>query len=351
MQDRSPQSILIVKTSSLGDVVQSFPVLQYLKERFPEVSIDWAISKELEGLVSSHPHIRKVIPIDFQSFRSLASAISSMRKITYDVLFDLQGNCKSGLITLLALAKKKVGFGLGSAREWPNIFATNHRFIISRRQNIRLFNLELVQLFFKDHQPFTIREDLLNLQEGDQARIEGILAKGCLKTVRIMVCPGSKWINKQLPVDTWKQFLLKISSYLNASFFFMWGSESEKKECEELCAALNGKNVLVDKLPLAVWQNLMNEMNLVLAVDSSALHFCGTTKTPSFSIFGPTSLKVFKPVGQKHLGIQGTCPYKQSFEKQCPLLRKCLTGACIRELDENVLFEAFQKWWMAQFSL
>ena len=101
-------------------------------------------------------------------------------------------------------------------------------------------------------------------------------------------------------------------------------------------------SVVVDRLPLPTWQNLMDEVDLVIAVDSSALHLCGTTSTPSFSIFGPTSQRVFKPMGERHFAVQGSCPYGRTFEKQCPVLRSCPTGACIKELTVEELFEAFQ---------
>ena len=156
-----------------------------------------------------------------------------------------------------------------------------------------------------------------------------------------MVCPGSKWVNKQLKAETLIAFLKKIEGELKASFLLVWGDALEKELCEELNAHLKISHV-VDKLPLAVWQNLMNEADLVIAVDSSALHLCGTTTTPSFSIFGPTAPKVFKPIGERHFAIQGKCPYGMVFEKQCPLLRSCPTGACIKEMTAEELFQAFQ---------
>jgi heptosyltransferase-1 len=158
---------------------------------------------------------------------------------------------------------------------------------------------------------------------------------------KIMVCPGSKWANKQLKAETLLAFLQKIEERYGAAFLLIWGDVGEKTQCQQIAQGLK-MAVLVDKLELSTWQNLMSEVDLVIAVDSSALHLCATTATPSFSIFGPTSPHVFKPLGQRHVAIQGKCPYGREFDKQCPVLRSCPTGACIKELTAEELFAALQ---------
>lgn len=345
-KDYQFSSILIVKTSSLGDIVHSFPVLNYLHRRFSQASIDWAVAQGLESLVASHPLVRRAIPLDLKTPGKTILSLRRIREESYDLLFDLQGNCKSGLVTFFARAKEKVGFGFRSAREWPNALATHHRFEVSRKLNIRLFNLQLLQRFFGDTEPFEIDGVAFKIDAAEKRTVEKILeAPELQQGTRIMVCPGSKWPNKQLSLDCLTDLLLRISRSFDASFLCMWGSEAERAYCEALRAALPDRCVLVDKLPIPIWQNLMSEMDLILAVDSSALHLCGTTSTPSFSVFGPTSPEVFKPIGPRHFAIQGPCPYGRTFEKQCPILRTCPTGACIRQLKGEELFKAFEQWW------
>lgn len=340
--DPSFSSILIVKISSLGDIIHTFPVLHELHRRFPNASIDWVVSKELQSIVASHPLVRRAIPFKIDSVQAFFATIGRVRQESYDLLFDFQGNCKSGLVTFLAKSKHKVGFGLRTAREWPNVLATNHRFEISRDCNIRLFNLQLVQRFLGTE--LSVHDDriALKISELEKLSLEKILV-GKESGVRIMVCPGSKWPNKRVPLNTLRDFLQRIAQALDASFFFIWGSLPEKADCEYLSAV--GRSTLVDKLDIPVWQSLIEQMDLMIAVDSSALHLCGTTSTPSFSIFGPTSPSVFKPLGNRHLAIQGRCPYGRSFQKQCPVLRTCPTGACMHHFDAETLFCTFQKWW------
>jgi heptosyltransferase-1 len=183
-----------------------------------------------------------------------------------------------------------------------------------------------------------------NSSADDQETVSSIL--GAPGPLKVMVCPGSRWPNKQLPSEAMASFLVQIQENFGADYYLMWGDLNEKQYCLELQQKVSG--IVVDRLSVPAWQNLMSEMDLVIAVDSAALHLCGTTGTPSFSLFGPTSPSIFKPLGAMHLAVQGDCPYNKSFEKACPLLRTCSTGACIRNLTPDWIFGRFSSWWTSK---
>lgn len=356
MKKGDEKRFLIVKTSSLGDIIQSFDVLNYLHCKFPDASIDWVVEERFISIVSAHPFVNRAIAFDIKKIKqrwdekkfwqSLWTAFRSMRQIRYDLLFDLQGNCKSGAVTLLCRSKIKIGFGKKSVREWPNILATHRRFDISRSINIREQYINLVQKFFADHSSIEYEGVRFKINSADQKRLDTLLSFPQLqKTMRVMVCPGSKWINKQLPQETLELLLSKMENALRCSFLMIWGTDEEKNSCLAINQRFSHCSVVVDRLEVPLWQNLMSEVDLVVAVDSSALHLCATTSTPSFSIFGPTSPDVFKPLGSHHFAFRGVCPYKIVFDKQCPLLRSCLSGACIRDIPADRLFDQFWTWW------
>ncbi len=339
-EEKFPTRILIVKTSSLGDIIQAFIILGYLKSLYPNVLIDWAVEASFAPIVSAHPLVFQTIALHIKEKKDLWKGVKLLRKEKYDLIFDLQANCKSGVITWLARGKTKVGYGLQSVREWPNIFATNRRFNVSKEQNIRLFYLGLIEKCFGSPPAPVIDGVRFVIEEGEREKVQKIVEKAP-NFPKIMVCPGSKWVNKQLEIKTLTAFLQKIETFYSASFFLIWGDEVEKQQCLEVSASLQ-RGFVIEKLLLPTWQNLMNEMDLIIAIDSSALHLSATTLTPSFSIFGPTSSHIFKPTGERHVAFQGTCPYGRVFIKQCPILRSCPTGACIRDLKAEELFQAFQ---------
>jgi len=329
--------ILVVKTSSLGDIVQSLLVLPYLHERFPGVSIDWAVEEHLSKVVSAHPLVQRAIPV---SRANILHAIKEIRQEKYDLVFDLQGNCKSALWTFLSRARTKVGFALRSVREWPNVLATHTRFNVPPDMNIRLQHLCLMRQFFQDEAPHRDFPGTCFDIDPEQKSIVDALLRQCSTRLKIMVCPGSAWPNKQLTLATLQTLLRLIKERYDASFLLIWGTPQEQTYCKQL-----QEGILVDKLPLPTWQYLMNQVDLVIAMDSSALHLCGTTKTPSFSVFGPTSAAIFKPLGPQHHAFSGKCPYGRTFTKRCPVLRTCPTGACVRGIAPQELFQAFVVWW------
>jgi heptosyltransferase-1 len=348
--------ILIVKTSSLGDIIQAFTVLDYFHSRFESVEIDWIIEKANLSLVNSHPLINKGICFDMKTWKkkvlkkrtwkSFFSFIKFLRKKYYDIVFDLQGNCKSGLVTYFTKAKVKVGFGSKSVREWPNLLATTKHIEVNTNINMRLQYLQLIKKYFADTKPVRIKGCRLKISDVQKNILNKIMSHKNLQTqTRVMVCPGAKWPNKQLSYETMLSFLKLLQTNLNASFLLIWGNDFEKFVAQKLNNEFSNLSIVVDKLSFPVWQNLMNDVDLVVAMDSSSLHLCGTIETYSFSVFGPTKQEVFKPISDRHYAYQGKCPYNKVFDKQCPFLRSCITGACIRYLKSDDIFNSFINWW------
>lgn len=339
--------ILIVKTSSLGDIIHAYPVLSYLKKHFPEASIDFVVEKPFAELVANHPFVNDVIEVDTKQWRKKISSffkgVSSFRKTlrsqTYDVCFDLQCNLKSGLIVAQVKAKHKVGFGFKTAIEWPNCFFNRIRFNPPKACNVREENLFLVEEYFR-LKSGTIENANLQIGDHEKEHIEKLM-QPLLNPTKIMVCPGSIWQNKQITKETMIEFLKKVEAHKNCSFLFIWGSLKEKEYAEDLQANFTANSVVVERLSLSALQNLMSHMQLVIAMDSLPLHLAGTTNTPTFSFFGPSSSAKFMPMGKQHHAFQGTCPYGKIIQRRCPIIRTCKTGACLRSISSDVLFDAF----------
>jgi heptosyltransferase I len=348
-------SILIIKTSAIGDVIQTFPVLEYLRLRFPDAQIDWVVEQEIAPLLRAHPQVNNVIevrtrswkkaPFSSQTLSECRAFNKKLRSTTYDLLFDLQGNTKSAVITSCAKAKAKIGFDWKSVREKSNLLVTNQRISVPTNINVRLKYLKLVQGYFNDDSEFAIQGIPLRISEEESLRLKQICQDPRLsKRPRLMVCFGSKWANKRMETATLTYLLQRIAADCDPSFLFIFGNEEEKGIAEGLDAHFNERSIPVGDLSLPLWQALMWEVDGVIAVDSAALHLCGTTQTPSFSVFGPTLPSYFKPMEARHVAVRGNCPYQRTFSSQCPVLRTCPTGACIHQLPVDDLFRSFKEW-------
>jgi heptosyltransferase-1 len=323
---------LIIKTSSLGDILQSFPVATYLRAKFPDSQIDWVVEEEFSELVRANPEISHVLTVKTRQWRrgksvkELFAFRSRLRSTSYDAIFDLQGNVKSGLILFLAKGHHKIGFGKTTVPEKPNLLFTTHQYNPPKGKNIREDYLYLVQTYFSDDVPFQAKAVELVTTPEVKERVKAIISSlGGNK--KVLVCPGSAWINKQL---TREQLIGFLKKQTDCKFLFGWGSPAEKEFSQQLSQEFPG-SILLEKLPLPALQNLMGKMDLVVSMDSLPLHLAGTTEVKTYSFFGPSLALKYCPQGPQHQYSQGTCPYGRTFEKRCPILRSCPTGACLRE--------------------
>ena len=351
--------ILIVKMSSLGDIIHAFPVLEYVKQCQPHCQIDWVVEHSFAELVRAHPLIHRVVSVQTRKWRSqffyrsswkeMASVQRELREASYDLVLDLQGNIKSGIITVLAKSSVKVGFGYASISEWPNLLATNKKYSPPPGGNIREDYLFLAQKAMGDVSQSVERKGVqLTVSSQEKIKLESIVDQlKEISALKVLVCAGSNWPNKQLSRHTLQDFLDVFSRHLHAHFLLIWGNEDEKRLVEEIAAHFPQESVVMDRLSLPILQNVMRHVDLVLAMDSLPLHLAGITSTPTYSIFGPSLAKKYKPMGKEHVAFQGKCPYGKTFDKRCNMLRTCKTGACMKQLEGKELFAHFYAWWRA----
>ena len=348
--------ILIIKMSSLGDIIHAFPVVDYIKEFYPEADIDWVVEKPFSELLRAHPKLNQIFEVQTKKWRTnlfnknhrkeIGEFVSKLRGDFYDFIIDLQGNIKSGIITSLAKGSQKVGFGAKTVPEWPNLFVTSHRYNPPFNKNIREDYLFIVQSALKNFQPILNLAIKLKLSQSQIEELNEIQSEiQSINRLKVMVCPGSNWNNKQLSRESLEGFLKLLEPYLNAHLFFIWGSQNEKNLVLKIAENFDKCSTVMERLPMPLLQNVMSQMDLIIAMDSLPLHLAGTTSVKTFSVFGASSANKYKPLGGTQNAMQGQCPYGKTFEKRCSLLRTCSTGACIKNLEGRDIFSEFLNWW------
>ena len=155
------------------------------------------------------PYVNDVLLVDTKSWRKspfkrstwkeIQAFRRTLREVKYDVVFDLQGNVKSGLIVSQAFAKQKVGFGKETVAESPNLLFTNRRFNPPAARNIRDDYLYLAQSFLQDTDPYKNQGVMLKLDGKQQASLQMALKFPAFQEpYKVMVCPGlrgaiSRW--------------------------------------------------------------------------------------------------------------------------------------------------------------
>jgi heptosyltransferase-1 len=305
--------LLIVKLSSYGDVVQALEALK----GFSGHEVHWVIEKPLAPLVDgavAHIHVadtKKWRKNPFKYAGEIKAFIKGLQESEYDAAVDLQGNLKSSLILPFVRARRKIGFGKRSVPEKINLWFTTERHDPPADQNIRLDYL------------FLLEKALGMKPVGVKAKLRG-------KLERIMICPGSAWPNKQVTPERLAHFLQPRIEKDAPQCFILWGNDKEKNEAETLAKLIPGSQLL-PKLSLKELKETLLTMDWVVAMDSFPLHYAAYLGIPTFAFFGPSSAKKYAPIGPNSHYLQGGCPYGRTFQKRCPVLRTCPTGACLKQ--------------------
>lgn len=325
--------------SALGDILQSFPVMPYLHSKFPGVTVDWLVEKRFSSLASSIKGINEILSIDTKNLREeLIPFARKLRSKRYDVVFDLQGNCKSGLMCLLTSSKQKVGFSRKQVAEWPNLLVTNKKIQISSHLSMRNRYLKMVQSYFDDMEHYeSLPQPLYHGKNVDLP-----IGKSC--EGRILVAPFSKWENKEIPIDL-LSFVLSELEKEGFRFCILYQGKQEENKASMITSSLkDGK--MIGNLSLIEVQSLASKALGAICADSALLHLFSLVHLPLFSLFGPSSAIMYAPQGDNMVSFQGTCPYLQKFEKRCSRLRTCKNAPCMKKLPVEHLLQSLKEWIM-----
>lgn len=336
---------LIVKTSSLGDIIHAYHFIAKLRELFPLAQIDWLVEEKCKELVERHPDVNRAWVVDTKAWRKgwwkrsiwkeFRTWRKSIRRTCYDYVFDLQGNTKSGLLLSQVRGLHKVGYSYEFLTEWPNLLFTTDRVPLPRSENIRQDLIALIEHFWgkqKNIEPLNLT---LRMTDEEKEILNEIWkAPFFLHTPLVMLCPGSFWENKKLSECTLRTCVERLIREKNAFIIFIWGSEKERLLAQHLHQDFPSQSFIFPKVSPVILQNAMRKVSAVIAMDSFALHLAGISGIKTFGFFGPSRGQKTKPFGDLHVSYQGSCPYHMKFYRQCSKMRTCATGACMKDISE-----------------
>lgn len=289
---RGFKNILIIKPSSLGDIVLALPALTALRKSFPDARISWLIRPEFAEVLQGHPHLDDIILFDRnylgkawfnpRAFGSLLSLIVMIRKREFDAVIDLQGLFRTASLSLLSGCKKR--FGLSTAREFAHLFYT-HR-VIRRPECIHLvdYYLEVVKaaggrntdVEFVFPENAEAENEASRLLKEKQVDIDSYA----------VLIPGSAHREKCWPVERFAALADKISAEFGLSMVAA-GSRSEKKIVQALKDRANVNITdLAGLTSLSGLIALLRNARLVVGNDTGPGHIAAALGVPLVMIFG-----------------------------------------------------------------
>ena len=278
--------IAIVKLSSLGDIVHSMVVLQFIKKHYPESVIDWVVEKRFKGILENNPHINQIHTVNLNNVKRdkslilLFTEVSKVRKFgQYDVVIDLQGLIKSAIITKLISSRKKVGFDKNSIRETIASFFYNQKVSIGYEKNTieRYVKLISEALSIK-----ITNDDIINKEFYLFSKSKVLIPQ----TPYIVFVVGSTWESRNYP----KEKYVQVANAIKKDCLVVWGNEQEKERAEWLSSESNYIQVM-SKLSLDDLKHVISHASLLIGNDTGPSHMSWALNIPSIILFGPTPVE------------------------------------------------------------
>ena len=299
--------IAIVKLSSLGDIVNTMFVLQFIKKHYPFSEIDWIVEKNFEGVLKYNPHISKIRTVNLHKAKrekSLFVLLSELSKVksfgNYDLVLDFQGLIKTAIISKLLKSNKIVGFDWNSTREGIASIVYSQKISIGYDQNTILRYKKLIS-------------EALNFEITDEELLEKepyLFTKSSIllpKKPYLVFIVGSTWESRNYP----KEKFIQVANILKKDCIIVWGSDEEKQKAESMSRESSYISVM-PKLSLDELKFVISNANLLIGNDTGPSHFSWALNIPSILLFGPSPVeRMFQTDSNKALKSKSKINHKK----------------------------------------
>ena len=292
--------ILIIKPSSLGDVVHALPTVNLIRKRFPDAHISWLINDTLGSLLKHCPIVDEVIGFPRHQCTKLPALVRQLRQSRFDIVIDLQGLLRSGLMTWLTRAPRRIG--LSDAREGARFFY-NEIVDVPRAHAIDRYVLAARHLGCEA----TPIEFPLGIS--GQIKSEGLIA----------VNPSARWETKLWGSDQFAELVRRLPR----ERVVLTGSGAERDTIEQIA---HGSRNLAGQTDLFQLAELYRRCAVVISNDSGPMHVAAAVGTPVVAIFGPTDPALTGPYGSRHVVVRAGIPCSPCFKDHCTnhVLMECM---------------------------
>ncbi len=278
--------ILIVKTSSLGDVIHNLPVISDIRRHFPQAQIDWCVEESFSAIPRLHPGVGRVIPVAVRRWRKKLLQAATWREMaefrrqlaseTYDAIIDTQGLLKSALIASRAKGPR-LGYAADAAREPAAARWYNRHFHVSRDLHAVIRNRRLVAAALG----YQIEGEPDYGIETPPASFSWLPHRPYAVFLTATSRDDKLW-----PEANW----LTLGRSLNSQGFsavLPGGSALERERAARLAAAIPGA-LAAPPMSISELASLLSGARAAVGVDTGLTHLAVALKTPTVAIYTAT---------------------------------------------------------------
>ncbi|PLY09880.1 MAG: lipopolysaccharide heptosyltransferase I [Arcobacter sp.] len=279
--------LAIVKLSAMGDIIHSMVALQFIKNNYPDILIDWFVEESFAQVLENNPHINNIYKVNLKSIKknkleifNQIKLIKNYSKNSYDLVIDAQGLIKSAIVSKL-LGKNVAGFDKNSIREKCASTFYNKKVSIAYDENTIDRNVKVLSdpLGFDIRSKMILEKEPFLFYKDEDPIIYDFLDD---KKKNILFVIGASWQSKIYP----KEKFAKIIDNLDENCLIVWGSDSEKNNASFISNISKGK--VLPKLDLNSLKALVSRCDLIVGNDTGPTHMAWALNIPSITLFGNT---------------------------------------------------------------
>ena len=308
--------ILILKPSSLGDVIQALPVLRLLKLHFSKSEIYWWLDSQLMPLLEHDPDLHAVVPFHRRRWSSpfywheMMRSIFEMRRKRFDLVIDLQGLARSGAFAWLANGSFTIG--VADPREGaPGFYDVAVTRPSSETHAVDWYLAVVKNLGVPVHHNFTWLPP--------RPMIQGVVELMATRASRwIAINPGARWLNKRWPAEYFAELIQRLAARNPGTNFVILGGKDDEalgriiSEAEpERCLDLTGKTSLPETIE---W---LRRCDYIVTNDTGPMHMAAALGKPVVAVFGPTDPRRTGPYGQVEHSLRIPLPCSPCLKDTC----------------------------------
>lgn len=294
--------VLLIKTSSLGDVIHALPAVSEAQKFLPSVSFDWVVEENFAEIPSWHNAVDKVIPIALRRFRhQIWRAIKSgelknfwqdLRERPYDFIIDAQGLLLKSALVSLAAHGIRCGFDWHSAREPLASLFYQRKFFVSKQHAINRNRLLFAQaLGYKSL-----------LDDPDYGLdTKRITSSSAVESKNLIFVHSASRAYKCWPEECWRM-LAKKAADLGFTVDLPWGNELEKARALRIASGLTNVKVLA-KSNLTELASLFLRAKVIVAGDTGLGHLAAALGRPVVSLYSKTDPSLTGTIGKSQTHI------------------------------------------------
>jgi heptosyltransferase-1 len=293
--------VLIVRLSAIGDCVQTFPLACAVRDHWPTAHITWVVEKVSAPLVAACDAVDRVVTIPKRfstSFKLLRALRTQLHSTPFDLVLDPQGLTKSGLVSWLSGARRRIGFARPASREFNPILQT---------ELVKSTALHRIDRYLELLRPLGIHRPNvrygLELPPATIATAKAIATRPELHTGYAVINPGAGWDSKRWPIERFAEVARHLGARSLPSLV-VWAGQAERAMAEEIVSKSAGSAHLAPPTTLLELAAFLQSASIFVSADTGPLHLAAAVGTPCVALFGASRGDACGPYGSGHKTLQ-----------------------------------------------